>query len=307
MATKKSFFSIRAGFAPAGFKRGKADFGGRFFPAELVKIRRRAIIDGDKNFRAERRFPMLRNIRAVFKLTALLVSTLLMLPWAMLSHALARDRLHCGRWWTRAWSALALRLLGGRVELVGEALPEGGGMLVGNHQSYLDIMVHGALFGARFAPKVEMSKWPIVGAMTGLTNPVWVDRRHRSLSGGARDGMCEALDGDVPLLIYPEGTNSDGSGLLPFKTTCFDAAVKTGCSVRPVVTCYLPSADGTRLQWCDHTKMMVHFWRVLGLKGFSCRVYIMPEVRPDGRGRKEFAEHLHRMMSECFDKLNGAA
>ena len=250
---------------------------------------------------------MLRDIRAASKLTVLLVSTLLMLPWAILTHALARDRLRCGRWWTRTWCTWALRLLGGRVELAGEPLPKGGGMFVGNHQSYLDIMVHGALFGARFTPKIEMSEWPIVGAMTKLTNPVWVDRRHRSLSGSARDGMCEALEGDVPLLIYPEGTNSDGSGLLPFKTTCFDAALKTGRPVRPIVTRYLPSADGTQLQWCDHTKMMVHFWRVLGLKGFLCRVHIMPEVRPDDCGRKEFAEHLHRVMSECFDNLNGAA
>jgi 1-acyl-sn-glycerol-3-phosphate acyltransferase len=246
---------------------------------------------------------MIRNLRAAFKLTILLTNTLIMLPWALLTHRLARNRLRCGRWWTRAWCSMAWRMLGGQVEVSGEPPPSGGGMIVSNHMSYLDIMLHGSLFGMRFSPKIEMKKWPIVGPMTGLTNPVWIDRNRRNRSGIAMCEMCEALNGEVPLLVYPEGTNGDGSELLPFKTTCFEAATEVNCPIYPMVTYYYPTADGTQLPWVGHIGMFEHFWRVLGLRKFRCRVHIMPAVRPDGRDRKELKEYLRDSMSECYRKL----
>ena len=250
---------------------------------------------------------MMRNLRAAFKLTWLLTITLVWLPWAMFTHALAGNRLRCGRWWTQHWCAMAWRLLGGRFEVLGEPLPTGGGMIVANHMSYLDIMLHGALLGMRFSPKVEMKNWPIVGAMTGLTNPVWIDRNHRNRSGIAMREMCEALKGEVPLLVYPEGTNGDGSELLPFKSTCFESAIEVNCPIYPMVTRYFPTEDGTPLPWVGHVGMMAHFWRVLGLKGFRCQVYVMPTERPDGRDRKTLTNELRCRMSECYRRLGSDA
>ena len=246
---------------------------------------------------------MIRNLRAAFKLTRLLTITLIWLPWALLTHALAKNRLRCGRWWTQHWCALAWRQLGGHVEVLGGPPPDGPGMIVANHMSYLDIMLHGSLLGMRFSPKVEMKKWPIVGPMTGLTNPVWIDRNLRSRSGIAMCEMCEALKGEVPLLVYPEGTNGDGTALLPFKSTCFEAALEVNCLIYPMVTRYYPTADGTPLPWVGHIGMMAHFWRVLGLKEFRCQVYVMPPVRPDGRSRKELTNELRDRMSECYRRL----
>ena len=246
---------------------------------------------------------MIRNLRAASKLTLLLTATLIFLPWALLTHALAKNRLRCGRWWTKHWCAFAWWVLGGHVELLGEALPSGGGMIVSNHMSYLDIMLHGSLFGMRFSPKIEMKKWPIVGPMTGLTNPVWVDRKLRSRSGVAMLEMCEALKGEVPLLVYPEGTNGDGTELLPFKSTCFEAAIEVNCLIYPMVTHYLPTPDGTPLPWVGHVDMWTHFWRVLGLRKFYCQVYVMPPMRPEECDRKELTNHLHDRMSECYRSL----
>ena len=246
---------------------------------------------------------MIRNLRAGYKLTKLLTVTLTWLPWALLTHGFAKNRLRCGRWWTQHWCAFAWRVLGGHVEVLGDPPPEGGGMIVANHMSYLDIMLHGSLFGMRFSPKVEMKKWPIVGPMTGLTNPVWIDRNLRNRSGIAMCEMCEALKGEVPLLVYPEGTNGDGSELLPFKSTCFEAALEVNCLIYPMVTRYFPTEDGTPLPWVGHVGMMTHFWRVLGLKGFRCQVYIMPPVRPDGKSRKELTNELRNSMSECYRRL----
>lgn len=250
---------------------------------------------------------MIRNLRAAFKLTRLLAATLIWLPIAMIAHAFARNRLRCGRWWTQHWCAMSLRMLGGHVELLGEPPPAESGMIVANHMSYLDIMIHGSVCGVRFSPKVEMKKWPIVGLMTSLSNPVWIDRNLRNRSGVAMSEMCEALKGEVPLLVYPEGTNGDGSALLPFKSTCFESAIEVNCPIHPIVTRYLPTDDGTPLPWVGHVGMMAHFWRVLGLKEFHCKLYVMPTVRPDGRDRKELTKSLRDSMSECYRRLSADA
>ena len=247
---------------------------------------------------------MIRDLRAAFKLTILLLTTLVLLPIALLSRVFTRDILRNGRRWTSFWCSIAWKMLGGHVEIVGEPLPTGGGMIVSNHMSYLDIMLHGSLMGVRFAPKAEMKKWLIVGPMTGITNPVWIYRTHRSRTGIAMQEMCDALKGDVPLLVYPEGTNGDGKELLPFKTTCFESAIEVNCMIYPMVTRYLPTEDGTPLQWVEHGSMWKHFWRVLGLKEFRCKLCVLPPVRPDGRDRKELRKYLRDSMSECLRKLN---
>ena len=247
---------------------------------------------------------MMRNLRAAAKFAALLFVSAAMLPWALVSHIPPWGRLRRGRWWTRLWGRCAWRIVGGRVEVAGEPLPSGGGLVISNHLSYLDILVHSALFGARFAPQIEMKKWPLVGLMTAVCNPVWIDRRHRGRAGEAMREMCDALAGDVPLLVYPEGTNGDGGELLPFRSTCFEAVLVSGTPIRPVLTRYLPAADGTMLPWVGHTGFLPHFWRVLGLKEVVCQVYIMPEIRPEPCGRKELAAQLRDMMAEHYRRWN---
>ena len=246
----------------------------------------------------------IRNIRAACKFAVLLGWSFFLMPWALLSHLVPRGRAERGAWFTLVWARGAWRILGGRTELCGGEVPAGGGLLVSNHLSYLDIMVHAAILKVRFAPKIEMKKWPLVGLMTGINNPVWIDRRHRGSAGGALNAMRDALRGSVPLLVYPEGTNGAGDALLPFKTTCFAAADEADAPIYPMLTRYLPAADRTPLPWVGNEGFLPHFWRVLGLKEIRCQVYIMPSVRSDRRGRKALAECLRSDMAEQYRRWN---
>ena len=246
-----------------------------------------------------------RGFRAAFRLTALILWALVLLLPALTTMLLPRRRrLRAGSWFTRFWARGCRRIINLRVTTVPAAMPpRRGGLIVANHVSYLDIFVHASLFGARFAPKVEMKRWPLVGLMTAVCNPVWIDRGNRRRSADSEREMREALLGDVPLLVYPEGTNSDGSGLLPFKSTVFESVLRSGAEIRPVVSHYLPAADGTPIPWVDHTGFLPHFWRVMGLKEIACKVYIMDTVVPCASGRKELALQLHDMMQNFLQKV----
>ena len=246
-----------------------------------------------------------RNCRAAFRLTAMLSWSLFLLPAALTTLLLPRRRrLLAGAWFTRLWATGCRKIVNLRVTTFPAEVPRRrGGLIVANHVSYLDIFVHASLFGARFAPKIEMKRWPLVGAMTAVSNPVWIDRGNRRRSADSAREMEEALRGEVPLLVYPEGTNSDGSALLPFKSTVFEAVLQSGAEILPLVAHYPPAADGTPIPWFDHTGFLPHFWRVMGLKEIECKVYIMDTVVPRASGRKELALQLHDMMQNYLQKV----
>ena len=243
---------------------------------------------------------LVRSIRATFRLAAMLLWSLGLLFPAILTVFLPRRRrILAGAWMTRFWALGCRTIINLRVTTFPGAVPRRrGGLIVANHVSYLDIFVHASLFGVRFAPKIEMKRWPLVGVMTALSNPVWIDRGNRRRSADSEREMREALLGDVPLLVYPEGTNSDGTALLPFKSTVFEAVLRSGAEILPVISHYPPAADGTPIPWVDHTGFLPHFWRVMGLKEIDCEVYIMDTVVPRASGRKELAQQLHDMMQD---------
>ena len=246
----------------------------------------------------------MRDVRAAVRFSALLVWVFALLPVALVSQLIPAGRAARAGRLTRLWARGSWRIVGGRTEVVAGAAPSGGGLVVANHLSYLDIMVHAALFPVRFAPKIEMRKWPLVGMMTGFSRPVWIDRRRRNRAGGALNAMREALAGDVPLLVYPEGTNGAGDALLPFKTTCFAAAILADAPIYPVLTRYLPVPDGRVIPWGRADGFLPHFWQVLGLKEIRCQVYIMPLIRPGRCDRKELTALLHDDMAERYRRWN---
>ncbi len=248
---------------------------------------------------------ILRDLRATFRLTAMFLWSLALLPSALATLLLPRRRrLAAGAWFTRLWATGCRKILNLHVTTFPGELPHRrGGLIVANHVSYLDIFVHASLFGVRFAPKIEMKRWPLVGVMTAISNPVWIDRGNRRHAADSEREMREALLGEVPLLVYPEGTNSDGTALLPFKSTVFESVLQSGAEMLPVVSLYPPAADGTPIPWCDHSGFLPHFWRVMGLKEIECKVYIMDTVVPGASGRKELAIQLHDMMQNYLQKV----
>lgn len=225
-------------------------------------------------------------------------SALFLLPGALAK--LRRDRLRRGAHLTGLWARGALRILGGKAEIAGGKIPRGGGLIVSNHVSYLDIMVHAALFEVRFAPKIEMKKWPLMGLLTGLSNPVWIDRGRRRNAGKAKQEMVSALREEVPLLVYPEGTSGDGKGVMPFKTTCFAAALEADAAVLPVLTRYAPPPDGTVLPYFGGAELLPHIWRVMGLKEFRCQVYIMEKFHHGPADRGKWTAEVRDAMAEQY-------
>ncbi len=203
--------------------------------------------------------------------------------------------------YAKEWSLGVLRILNLRIEVIG-TLPEDRDLLVvSNHLGYVDVVVHGALTGLRFAPKKEIRSWPLIGSFVGLSRPVWIDRSSRTKSAETLRAFEETLAHGIALIVYPEGTSTDGKhGILPFKSTPFEAAIAGNHPILPLLTSY-EDLDGTmNPAWFGDQTFLPHLRRLLGLRGIRAKIYVGEVFRADGLDRKQLARKAHEKMSGMY-------
>ena len=132
-----------------------------------------------------------------------------------------------------------------------------------NHHSWIDIPVISGVTGCTFVANDGIESWPLIGWLCKINNTIFVSREHRLSVGDQIDDLRQAMTGDQPVTIFPEGSTSDGSGLLPFKASLFAALVPPppGMMVQPVFLTY--GRDTRRVAWVGNEKVTQNFWRLL--------------------------------------------
>src|SRR5881394_2413932 len=96
------------------------------------------------------------------------------------------------------------------------------GLLVCNHLSYLDILVISTITPAVFISKSEVKRWPVFGWFAQLSGTLFVKRTRRSDVARLNDELHQLLDTNLLVVLFPEGTSSDGSQVLPFKSSLLE-------------------------------------------------------------------------------------
>ena len=116
------------------------------------------------------------------------------------------------------------RLLGVRLHIEGAIAPDRPVLIVANHTSWLDIPVLSAVAPLSFVAKKDVARWPFVSTLAKLQRTVFVDRERRSAVGETTNEMTARLAAGDAVVLFAEGTSSDGNRVLPFKTSLFAAA-----------------------------------------------------------------------------------
>ena len=132
-----------------------------------------------------------------------------------------------------------------------------------NHHSWIDIPVISGVTGCTFVANDGIESWPLIGWLCNINHTIFVSRENRLSVGDQIDELRAAMTGDQPVTIFPEGTTSDGSGLLPFKASLFAALVPPPPSmmVQPVFLTY--GRHTSRVAWVGDEKVTENFWRLL--------------------------------------------
>jgi 1-acyl-sn-glycerol-3-phosphate acyltransferase len=196
------------------------------------------------------------------------------------------------------------RILGIRVKQIGPPVDARPVLFAANHTGYLDIAVLGALIPGSFVSKAEVAQWPFFGWLAKLQRCVFVDRQVRS-TAKQRDAIAERLAAKDALILFPEGTSSDGNFVLPFKSALFSSVFNRQgdipIAVQPVSVAYtrldgLPIGRPLRplFAWYGDMTLPRHLWHVLGLGIIEAVVEFHPPTAvSDFASRKELAQFCY--------------
>jgi 1-acyl-sn-glycerol-3-phosphate acyltransferase len=162
-------------------------------------------------------------------------------------------------------------MLGIRIRVVGKPVRDRAVLFVSNHGSWADILAIGAVAPIAFVSKIEVAKWPLVGTAARLQKTVFVDRSRRSQTGDSIAEMVQRLSSGVSMVLFAEGTSSDGNRVLPFRSALIgavrEAAARTegGMLIQPMSICYtaingIPMGRQHRplVAWYGDTDFMPH-------------------------------------------------
>ena len=209
------------------------------------------------------------------------------LAWTVVQSLLAHRRnSHAGKTgasdratWMHRWCATALRRLRVQVQVIGT--PPEAGLIVSNHLSYLDIFAFGTAMESVFVSKSEVRDWPVFGTLTTIAGTVYIDRRRRSDTRNANEGIRRAFDQGLRVVVFPEGTSSDGSEVLPFYPSLFESAVQGGVPVTAAHISYrLEDGDvGQDIAYWGDMTFFPHLLKLLSKRGLSATVRFAPRSR----------------------------
>jgi 1-acyl-sn-glycerol-3-phosphate acyltransferase len=172
-------------------------------------------------------------------------------------------------------------------------------LFVSNHTSYLDIEVLGSLIDVSFIAKSDMITWPLFGWLARLQRSVFVDRRPVNVGDHANDVATRLAAGDN-LVLFAEGTTSDGNRILPFKSALFTVAEQASAD-RPLtiqpVSVVATALDGMPLgrslrpiyAWYGDMPLLPHVWQALTMGRITVTVEFHPPFSSGGLSRKRLA------------------
>ena len=170
------------------------------------------------------------------------------------------------------WSRKILPRMGIRVEVAGS--PAVAGLIASNHLSYLDVVVYSAIAPCAFIAKREVRGWPGVGWIATLAGTIYVDRSRRSETHTIQPEIQSALTAGLRLFLFPEGTSSDGSCVLPFHSSLFQPAIDLQVPVSAACIEYTIPDGVAATEACYYgtMKLFPHLMHLLGKHSVTARV-----------------------------------
>lgn len=164
--------------------------------------------------------------------------------------------------WPRAFLAGVGWIAGVELAIKGRKAP-GGVFLLANHVSWIDIPALAAATGTAFVGHDGLASMPLLKWLCKMADTVFVARHDRTSVAHQVEAVRTALSDTGALTIFPEGTTSDGTGLLPFKSSLLSAfePLPEGITIQPVLLHYGPEAAD--VAWVGEEHGLDNFLRIL--------------------------------------------
>ena len=212
----------------------------------------------------------------------------------------------------RNYTLLLRLILNIKVTIAGDEgqLERGGYVIIANHVSYVDGIVLGSIFPIVFVSKREVKKWPIVGQWNVLCGTIFINRQRKKEVGALVREMTRKLRQEANILLFPEGTSTNGEKMLPFQTAPLAAPLRSRSIIVPVTLAYttideqpVTAVNRDFIYWYGDMDFVTHFWDLLGRRGVEVLVTLQPKIEcfryaDNSAVRKKLAE-------DCYNRTLG--
>ncbi|MBF0557829.1 MAG: 1-acyl-sn-glycerol-3-phosphate acyltransferase [Nitrospirae bacterium] len=213
----------------------------------------------------------------------------------------------CGmRWWSRS----NCFILGIHITPTGAYSKNDVFFIVSNHCSYLDILVIGTIMPSVFVSKSEVASWPFLGRLVKLAGTVFVNRESKIASVKALESIKERLSSGISVVVFPEGTTSNGLTIRDFKSTLFKAPIDSSVPVLPLSIAYShierrPVTAGTidTVAWHSDMDFLPHFWNLLGLRRIDVCLHFNAPLYHFTNDRKTLSSSVFDRVREGHKRL----
>ncbi len=237
---------------------------------------------------------------------AFLSLTLALLPVQLLALGFGHPVMRrLPRWWHR----IMCKVIGLKVKTIGTLTADRPLLVAANHTSWKDIVVLGSVADVVFVAKSEVRRWPVFGWLARLQRSVFIERAQKRSTGVQVGDMAARLASGEVVVLFPEGTTSDGNRVMPFKTSLFGAASQAlaltpqgRVTIQPVTIAYIgihgmPMGRFHRpvAAWPGTVALGPHFLRVLREGALEVEVHFCsPVVFDAASDRKQTARIVER-------------
>jgi lyso-ornithine lipid O-acyltransferase len=189
-------------------------------------------------------------------------------------------------------------------------LERGGYVIIANHVGYVDGIILGSIFPIIFVSKREVKSWPIVGQWNVLCGTIFINRQRKVQVASLIRQMTRKLQQEANLLLFPEGTSTNGEAMLPFQTVPLAAPLRNRSIIVPVTVTYktiddqpVTTANRDSVYWYGDMEFVTHFWNLLALREIDVLVTIQRKIEcfrysDNSAGRKKLAE-------DCYNRVLG--
>lgn len=220
----------------------------------------------------------------------------------------------------RAWSRGLLAICGTRLAVAGVELdsrlaregflPHGPGrMLLVNHISWIDVFAILATLPSRFVAKAEIGRWPLLGWLVTLVGTLYIERGRRHAVAAMNHRVRDRLKAGETIVVFAEGTTTDGSSLLPFHSNLIAPALEVGCEIWPVALRYTERGVASAAAgFVGDMGLITSLWNILVARDFVVQVACLAPLPPAaGRTRHELAAIARAAIARHLGLAEGPA
>lgn len=199
---------------------------------------------------------------------------------------------------TRFWHQQVCRAFNIDIYVYGQQ-PAESALLVANHISWFDITAIGSVISARYLSKYEVVGWPVIGWLAKKAGTLFIKRGASKSAVHSMEKMADALKQGDHVVLFPEGTTTDGHTVRKFHARLFQSAIDSEKMIQPVVIRY-PHQQGVhpKAPFIDDISLYESAIGMLGEPHMQVELHFLTPLSPKNKSRDELAKQCENLIKE---------